>query len=925
MVRLMTTWRSKLSLVAVALAAVAAAARAGWVEDRPDGTTVIHVMVTPDVMPNPTRTDTFARAEMAGIKEFTRRFPQIFAQRYRDKCKANPRKYGNHNWDKVAVELHNFTGLSVSGLEIDLLAIAGGVAPDILYVQFRKSDNYIRNSFIQPLDRPEDNYFTSMTQDEIDFRINPKLWPVLRRKGPDGQVQVWILPYGGALGTVLLYRKDLFDRQGIAYPTVDWDWNNLLDACKKLTDPKEGTYGIQLGKGAYESWFWNNYLWAAGGDVMAYDPKTDRWHCVFDSREAAVALEFYLRMTSEKWTDSEGRTRRGYAYMENDGSVLWDRGQIGMWSTYIDEKVFATINPEVTGMAPMPKGYTGIRAAELNSRGMGLFSEIKSPAVRDAAWEFMRWYDCKEAAGIKTRVMVEGGLGRFLNPKYLRLFGYPEIERLAPKGWTDIFETAIATGRPEPYGRNSNLAYQLVSLPIQEARELMLKDQLPENYQARLDKLQAILHSHNVRANEEMSGIVLPEVRQMRDRTAMVVLAALAITFTLVFRAVFKIFTPPRTYLGKPQSRRSYFRQYMWAYILLVPACGSILLWSYVPLLQGSKMAFQDYKILGQSVWVGVQNFGDLLYDSSWWRAIWNSIRYSTLVMALTFVPPILLAILLQEVPRGSILFRMIYYLPAVITGMVTMLLWKQFYQTSENGVLNRVVLSIPAIGFLAMGVVCFLLPMAFAYRLWHHRSLLASWLFFLAGAALLYTFCSMAKPILVHPGEGFGDVLRGFLPRLFRTTSEPYMWLEDSDTAMLACVIPMVWAGVGPGCLIYLAALKGISDDFYEAADLDGATFIDKILFVVFPILKPLIIINFIGVFIGAWYGATQNILIMTAGGANTKEAGLFIFFKAFMFLQYGPATAAAWMLAFLLIGFTVYQLRILSRLEFRTTGKKE
>ena len=159
----------------------------------------------------------------------------------------------------------------------------------------------------------------------------------------------------------------------------------------------------------------------------------------------------------------------------------------------------------------------------------------------------------------------------------------------------------------------------------------------------------------------------------------------------------------------------------------------------------------------------------------------------------------------------------------------------------------------------------------------------------------------------------------------LFNCFAEPFDWLGNSSTAMLACGVPMVWAGMGPGCLIYLAALKGIPDDFYEAADIDGATFIDKILFVVFPILKPLILINFIGVFIASWYGAPGRILAMTAGGADTEVAGLYIFYKAFMFLKFGPATAAAWVLAFLLIGFTVHQLRILSRLEFRTTGKKE
>ena len=148
--------------------------------------------------------------------------------------------------------------------------------------------------------------------------------------------------------------------------------------------------------------------------------------------------------------------------------------------------------------------------------------------------------------------------------------------------------------------------------------------------------------------------------------------------------------------------------------------------------------------------------------------------------------------------------------------------------------------------------------------------------------------------------------------------------WLTDRNTAMLSCVIPMVWAGIGPGCLIYLAALRGIADDLYEAAEIDGATFIDKIAFIVFPILKPLIIITFVGVFIGAWQGAA-NILAMTGGAAGTQVADLKIFYEAFMYMRMGPATAMAWTLGFILIGFTVYQLRILSRLEFRTTGTKE
>ena len=181
-----------------------------------------------------------------------------------------------------------------------------------------------------------------------------------------------------------------------------------------------------------------------------------------------------------------------------------------------------------------------------------------------------------------------------------------------------------------------------------------------------------------------------------------------------------------------------------------------------------------------------------------------------------------------------------------------------------------------------------------------------------------MFSACyGLAHPALVEPG-------RTLVGRLFGLMPEPVRWLSDERTALLACVLPMVWAGLGPGCLIYLAALKGISDDFYEAADIDGATFIDKMLFIVFPILKPLLIINFVGVFVGAWFGATPNILAMTGGAAGTEVAGLHIFYRAFIFFQFGPATAMAWMLAFMLIGFTVYQLRLLSRLDFRTTGEK-
>ena len=54
-----------------------------------------------------------------------------------------------------------------------------------------------------------------------------------------------------------------------------------------------------------------------------------------------------------------------------------------------------------------------------------------------------------------------------------------------------------------------------------------------------------------------------------------------------------------------------------------------------------------------------------------------------------------------------------------------------------------------------------------------------------------------------------------------------------------------------------------------------------------------------------------------------KTEVVGLHIFWEAFGFLRFGTATAMAWVLGSLLIGFTVMRLRSLSRMEFRTVGR--
>jgi ABC-type sugar transport system permease subunit/ABC-type glycerol-3-phosphate transport system substrate-binding protein len=870
-------------------------------------------------LPDPTRNSPSARAGVAIMKSFIRDYPKIIKKRYLEKYKADPEIYGNFDWENIELDLVPFSALNVEGVETDLLAIAGGMAPDILYINFKKSDNYIRNNFLYPLDE----YVDQVSKKELDQWVNPRIWPVIRRKGPKGVKHVWAMPSGGAIGRILLFHKELFDKHSIPYPDNNWTWAKMLTAAKMISDPGNGIYGMALGRGKQESWNWMSFLWSAGGEAMVYNEDTDQWRCTFDSTEAVTALDFYVRLSAEKWYDKKGQLRRGYSSKDagNSGSK-WKRGEIGMRFAYIDERLFSAINPDVTGMVPVPLGPTGLRGAELNSRMMGIFSEVKSPVVRDAAWEYMRYINSTAARQISTKIMVEGGLGRFINPKYLRMFGYSDIEKLSPKGWAETYNIAVSTGKPEPYGKNSNYAYDMMTFPIQEAENMSRNDDLPADDQMRRAILAKMLKKACARANEKMIGIISPAEQTKRRTVAVIALSLMIIGFSLVFAKIFKSFSASSE-MNNQQFKGNLMRR-CWPGLLLLPAMALIFTWKYIPLARGSAMAFYDYKIIGESIFVGIDNFADVLFDGDWWRAVYNSLRYSFLMMSMTFLPPIILAVLLQEVPKGKILFRTIYYLPAVITGMVTILLWKQFYAPSERGMLNSVLLSVPAIGFIALGLAFLIIFCMFAARLRFYELHWQMVLLVMAGLAIFYACVSITFPILIHDNESFVQALPQIFGRLFKFQPEPYNWLSDPDTAMTACIIPMVWAGMGPGCLIYLAALKGIPDDYYEAADIDGATFIDKILFVVFPTLKALIIINFVGVFISSWYGATGMVLALTGGGANTEVAGLHIWKSAFTYLKMGPAAAMAWLLGFMLIGFTVHQLRILSRVEFKTTGKK-
>ena len=139
--------------------------------------------------------------------------------------------------------------------------------------------------------------------------------------------------------------------------------------------------------------------------------------------------------------------------------------------------------------------------------------------------------------------------------------------------------------------------------------------------------------------------------------------------------------------------------------------------------------------------------------------------------------------------------------------------------------------------------------------------------------------------------------------------------WLSSSKTAMLSLILMALLSSHGSNIIIYMAALHGIDNTYFEAAEIDGATFLQKVRYIVFPLCKPTTLFLLVTGIIGS-FQVFMNAYMMTGGGPdnNTTMIGLLIFNNAFTYGKYGLACAQAIILA-LVIG-------LLTMLQFKVMG---
>ncbi len=295
----------------------------------------------------------------------------------------------------------------------------------------------------------------------------------------------------------------------------------------------------------------------------------------------------------------------------------------------------------------------------------------------------------------------------------------------------------------------------------------------------------------------------------------------------------------PRVRVGAPRRPRQRVGRRRAAWLFSLPALLAFLLFGWYPMVLAFVVAFQNYRVVGPVQWVGWQNFAAIFHDPLVLTSLLNTFYYTLLTIGLTFWIPIIVSILLMEMPvRLRNLMMILWFIP--VPSVASTVIWKYFYDPNY-GLFNAV--------FHALGI--------------HH-----------------------------------------------------FLWLDSPTWSMFLIVLPGL-ISYGPG-LIYISTLQAVPQELYEAAELDGASFLRKVWAITIPTLWPIIMVMLLLSIIGS-VQVFAGPYIMTGGGPvfATLTAVLYIFDNAFQYLHFGYADALAIMLFFILMGLVILQRRIASRVN--------
>ncbi len=271
--------------------------------------------------------------------------------------------------------------------------------------------------------------------------------------------------------------------------------------------------------------------------------------------------------------------------------------------------------------------------------------------------------------------------------------------------------------------------------------------------------------------------------------------------------------------------------------------------------------------------------------------------------------------------PAAAVL-GVFHFFPIVFSFFISLLRWnmidpvRPFVGIGNYAQLLRDEKFLTALGnttyyaFVSVGVA---IPLSLFFAILLNRKLMGmSWYrtaFFIPHVTSLAA-AAMVWHWLFHPDQ-FGMLNH----LLWQVGIPPQRWLLDPAQAMPAIIAVAVWGSLGRDIVIFLAGLQNISQEYYEAAQVDGANNWQMFRYVTLPLLSPttyfILVISLIGAF-----KVFALPLFLTGGGPldRTLTVVYSIYQQGFQYFRMGYATAQAYALFAIILFITLLQRQVLA-----------
>ncbi len=553
-----------------------------------------------------------------------------------------------------------------------ILSIAGGAPPDVVRFYAHLGGEMMSRGGLEPLDG-------LVARDDFDLS---HFYPVTIEQNTY-QGKLYGIPWVVS-PTAFFYNKKLFREAGLDPERPPRTWKEVEDYAMRLTvrAPDGGIERVGYANFLDNPANFHLYLWQNGGEPLSQDMKTVTFDQSIGVETLTWMRDFLIKEvgSATKGLTAEEAADRAFSNLQKFSSTYRGAAQ----DPFGLEKVAMRIDtpfripdlkkyfPDLEyGIAPVP--HSKIQALEVVGNSLVIPRGSKH---KEAAWEFIKFASQFEQS-VKVCEVAGRVPARFGDPSDPVWNAYYNSLDVKP------FVDQIKHGRTTPIAPG----YREVSDVLARAIDSSFRGQLsPE----------AALKQAAVKGQE-----ILDEANQDLDRLPMIPWVTVAIVVGAV--CILAATVGVRYFLRHTKGSKTARREALTFYLFLSPWFVGFIILTFGSIVASLVFSFARWDMLSPARFVGISNYTQLITDDPRFiNALANTLYYAFFTVPLSITGGLAISVLLNQKLRAIRAFRTIYYLPVVVSGVATAILWQSLFSPGP-GLFNRLLTSTGIAKLLAM------------------------------------------------------------------------------------------------------------------------------------------------------------------------------------------------------------------------------